>query len=277
MNPTEIPFRLLPTERLAADTHLVRQVFGEGLLPEVLQLNSMVITGAEPVVVDTGAGITVEPWSEAVFALVDPADVCWIFLSHDDNDHTGGLPLLLERCPRATIVTNAFMAERLSGDLPIPFERMRWVNHGESWDAGDRRLTAFLPPVFDSPTTRGLFDASTGVYWAADAFGAATTTVVDDVRELDADQFRQSFLDLQRLLAPWHRWLDPVRFHAHLDELAALAPLVVANAHGLTLRDDHVALGLDLLRQVPTAPVLDLPGNDVLAALVAAFEQAVAA
>jgi glyoxylase-like metal-dependent hydrolase (beta-lactamase superfamily II) len=27
-----------------------------------------------------------------VFSLVDPEDVRWIFLSHDDGDHIGGSP-----------------------------------------------------------------------------------------------------------------------------------------------------------------------------------------
>ena len=31
-------------------------------------------------------------------------------------------------------------------------------------------LQAVRPPIFDSPTTRGLFDPTTGVYWASDSF-----------------------------------------------------------------------------------------------------------
>jgi flavorubredoxin len=277
MDATDIPFRLLPTQQVAADTHLVRQVFGEGLMPQVLQLNSLVITGAEPVVVDTGAALTLDAWSEAVFAVVEPEDVRWIFLSHDDTDHTGGLPFVLERCPQATVVTNAFMAERLMADVSIPIERMRWVNHGESWDAGDRRLTAFMPPVFDSPTTRGLFDATSGVYWASDAFGAANPVAVDDVSELDADQFRQSFLDLQRLIAPWHRWLDPARYGAHVDELAALEPSVVTSCHGVALRGASLDDAFGLLRRLPTEAPVALPSNDELELVQQAFAAAVAA
>ena len=277
MDPNDIPFRMLEPQKIAPDTHVVRQVFGEGLMPELLQLNSMVITGAEPVIVDTGAELTLDAWSEAVFSLVDPQDVRWVFLSHDDADHTGGLPLVLERCPQAVVVTNAFMAERLMVDGGIPIERMRWVNHGESWDAGDRRLTAFLPPVFDGPTTRGVFDTRTGAYWAADAFGAAIPTVVDDVRELDGERFRQSFLDLQRLIAPWHRWLDEVKYGAHVDALEALRPSVVASCHGLSLRGGSLAGAFALLRRLPAEGVLAQPTNDDLVLLQQAFEQAVAA
>lgn len=277
MEPIDIPFRMLPTDRIAADTHLVRQVFGEGALPQVLQLNSMVITGSEPVIVDTGVGLTLEPWAEAVFSIVEPEDVRWIFVSHDDSDHTGGLPLLLERCPNALVVANAFMVERMTADLPLPLERVRWVNHGESWDAGDRRLTAFLPPIFDSPTTRGLFDASTGAYWAADAFGAGLPAMVEEIGDLEPGWFHQAFLDFQRLVSPWHRWLDAGRYRAHVDELAALRPSVVANCHGLPLRGGALDGAFELLRRLPDEDVLALPGNDELAGMLAMLEQAAAA
>jgi flavorubredoxin len=267
----------LEPSRIAPETFLVHDHDGEGEAPVLVPLNTMVIRGAEPVVVDTGV-----PWSREqvltdLFSIVEPEDVRWIYLSHDDADHTGGLAAALERCPLATVVTDAFMVERMIADASIPMERMRWVNHGESWDAGDRRFTAFLPPVFDSPTSRGLFDGRTGAYWAADAFGAAIPVAVDDVRELDAEQYRQAFLDLQRLIAPWHRWLDPVRYAAHVDALAALRPSVVASCHGVSLRGGSLDGAFALLRRLPTEGALALPTNDDLVLLQQAFEQAVAA
>ena len=96
----DIPIRLLETETLAPDTHLIRILGGEGVSPVAIHLNSMVITGREPIVVDTGAGVARDMWFEAVEAVVDPADVRWIFLSHDDPDHTGNLLEMLDRAPQ---------------------------------------------------------------------------------------------------------------------------------------------------------------------------------
>jgi hypothetical protein len=48
----DVPVRRLTNERIADDTHVVRQLFGEGLAPAVLFSNSMVITGTEPILVD---------------------------------------------------------------------------------------------------------------------------------------------------------------------------------------------------------------------------------
>ena len=111
----EPPFRLPETtvQVIAPETYLIPNLApGEPGL--YVPVNSMVIRGAEPVIVDTGAPIHRELWLEKVFSVVEPEDVRWIFLSHDDGDHTGGLLDVLERCPNATLVTNFFSVERLA-------------------------------------------------------------------------------------------------------------------------------------------------------------------
>src|SRR5262245_41605586 len=64
--------------------------------------HSAVIRGAEPVVVDTSVLFGREQWLRNVFSVVEPGDVRWIFLSHDDHDHLGNLDVLLDLCPQAT-------------------------------------------------------------------------------------------------------------------------------------------------------------------------------
>ena len=101
----EAPYRQLETERITPDTHLIRQLWGEGAAPVAVFINSMVITGAEPVVVDTGPKVSGKEWKEAVFSIVEPEDVRWIYLSHEDHDHTGNLVEMLELCRNAKLVT----------------------------------------------------------------------------------------------------------------------------------------------------------------------------
>ncbi len=98
-----------------------------------------------------------------MFSIVEPDDVRWIFLSHDETATTGGLLDVLERCRNATLVTNFFSVERLALEKPaLPLQRMRWIEPGGSFDAGDRVLQLFRPPIFDGPTTRGLYDPDLG-------------------------------------------------------------------------------------------------------------------
>ena len=78
--------------------------------------------------------------------------------------------MTLSACPNAQLVCNWAEIERHTNCLDFPLERCRWVMDGETTDVGDRTLHALRPPVFDSPTTRGLYDPTTRVYWAVDTF-----------------------------------------------------------------------------------------------------------
>ena len=59
----------------------------------------MVIRGAEPVVVDTGVPENRDQYLADVFSLVEPEDVRWVFISHDDVDHTGNVNAADGACP----------------------------------------------------------------------------------------------------------------------------------------------------------------------------------
>ena len=155
--------------------------------------HSLVILGDEPVIVDTGCFLVRETWLEHVFSVVDPVDVRWIFLSHDDHDHIGNVDAVLDACPNATLVASFPIFGRLMGDVELPLDRMRWANPGDAIDAGDRRLTLVRPPSFDSPATRGLHDSATNLLWAVDAFGALTPGAVFEACDVPADLYEMSF------------------------------------------------------------------------------------
>jgi flavorubredoxin len=273
----EAIIRFCETQQVADDTHVIRQLAGEGVNPVATYVNSMVITGAEPVIVDTGVAISRSGWLERVFSLVEPEDVRWIFLSHDDSDHTGNLMEVLDRCPNATLVANWFTVERMAGEVLLPLDRMRWVNGGESFDAGDRELVAVVPPTFDSPTTRGLYDTKTGVYWAADSFALPVPHEVEGIRELPPGMFREAFQAAQRMVSPWLQWLDPDKYQEHLDAVAAIAPSVITSCHGVALRGDEIASSYELLRELPYLPPFAWPVQQDLELLLKSLAAAPAA
>lgn len=255
--------------RVAAETWVIPEVF-TAAPGTFVPINSMVIAGAEPVIVDTGTALNRQRWIDAVFSIVDPVDVRWVFLSHDDHDHVGNLVPVLELCPHATLVTTWFMVERLRGDHDLPLERMRWVNDGESFDAGDRTLVALTPPVFDSPTTRGLFDATSGVYWAADTFASLIPDWrLRDVGEMDHAFWHETMLANNRMISPWHGLTDEVRFNRHVDRVATLPVTTIASAHSGTITGPAVAEAFSLIRQLPRLEQAPLPTQSDLDAIVA--------
>jgi flavorubredoxin len=257
------------SQEIADSTHLIRLALASPGLDELVYCNSMVIAGSEPVLVDVGPGVARREWLRQVSGVVDLADVRWIFLSHDDGDHVGNLGLALSACPRATVVTSWLANRRMLGDVVVPPHRQRWVRDGEAFRAGDRRLVAVRPPLYDAPTTRGLLDTATGVYWAADAFGTTVAGLVDSVADLDPYEWAMGAMTYASWLSPWHTMLDPVRWRATLDAFRRLSPRSIASAHGPFIPTDLVDEAVRQLSGLVAHPPAPTPGqfelDDVLA------------
>jgi flavorubredoxin len=219
------------TYRVADDTFVIPssvRVPGLGYA----YLSPMIIRGTEPTLVDTGSPVHRAEYLEAAFSIVEPHDVRWIFLSHDDRDHAGNIMQVLEACPNATLVTNFVAVARMSEEWQLPMHRMRWVNDGESFQAGDRTLVALRPPLFDSPATRGLWDAKTEVYYSVDCFGALVPSLCEELGDVPREAWAQGFAFFNRINHPWHEYVDPAKFDRLVERIRRLDPKVIVTYHG---------------------------------------------
>jgi Metallo-beta-lactamase superfamily len=77
------------------------EVPGLGFLP----VNAFVLHAEQPVVIDSGLSTADKDFVSALAEVLDPADVRWLWITHPDRDHTGGLWQLLEAAPQARLVT----------------------------------------------------------------------------------------------------------------------------------------------------------------------------
>jgi flavorubredoxin len=213
-----------------------------------------------------------DSWLATAFSVVDPADVRWIFISHDDHDHIGNLDAVLDLCPQATLVGNWAMTARLFGDVELPLHRMRWLDQGEAFDAGDRTLHLVRPPLFDSPATRGLFDPTTNMLWAVDTFGAMVQGNVLEADDADPDLYAGTFDAMNTWNTPWLEWVDTARFAAHVDETASLRLDAVASAHGPILRGPRIAEAFARTAALAAQPLPPTPGQAMLDQLLSALD-----
>jgi flavorubredoxin len=192
-----------------------------------------------------------------------------VFVSHDDVDHTGNVEVLMAAAPNATLIINWFMVERMGATLGVPPARWRWIGDGESFEAGDRTLHAIRPPIFDSPTTRGLYDPTTGVYWSSDAFATPMLTPVRDVEELDDEFWLGGMATFDNYISRWLPLVDDARFQRTVDRIAALDPTAMAGCHTPAIRGRHVHDALAATRRSPTADFPPEPDQAVLNELLA--------
>ena len=263
-----------PTQpyRIADDTWVVGRPTRPAGSALALHRNSLVIRGQEPVLIDTGAACEAERWLADTWALVDPADVRWIVVTHDEPDHAGNLATALAASPRATLVATPATLRRLVPRLgPVT---SRAVEADGRLDIGDRELLLLSPPVYDAPGTAAVLDGRTGTLWAADAFGIPVADHAEDARDLPRRDFEDGFAAYHRVLAPWLALADATRWDATVSALAALTPLAVVSAHGPALTGARLEAAFDLLRRLPDlararAPDLDRELDALLAAIAA--------
>ncbi|PLS75203.1 MAG: hypothetical protein CYG61_08610 [Actinobacteria bacterium] len=143
-----------------------------------------------------------------------------------------------------------------------------WRDPTEAFEAGDRRLRLVLPPIFEGPTTRGLYDERTGVLWSVDSFAALTTGAVHQVEELPKDLYDESFQMFNSRSHPGTSG-PPVAYNRHVDTVGALKPLVVASAHGPILRGGAIHDAFDRVRALAGQPRVQPPGQPLLDELLA--------
>src|SRR5687767_15646922 len=79
----------------------------------VLPINAYVLHAEQPVLVDTGLAVEGDAFVEALQSVIDPATLRWVWLTHDDADHTGNLQRVLELAPQARLVCHALSAMRM--------------------------------------------------------------------------------------------------------------------------------------------------------------------
>ena len=159
---------------------------GYGLVP----INSFVIKGSEPILVDTGSVVESEEFMTTLRSVIDPTDLKWIWVTHTDFDHIGGLPQLLAENPKLRVSTTFLGVGIMSLSAPLPMDRVYLLNPGEKLTVGDRTLTAIRPPAFDNPSTTGFYDDKSGVFFSSDCFGALLSTVPQNAAELSDKDLR---------------------------------------------------------------------------------------
>jgi flavorubredoxin len=197
----------------------------------VLPVNAFLIRGRQPILIDTGLPAVADRFFDALSALIDPADIEWLWLTHTDADHVGSLERVLSAAPRAKLVTTFLGMGKLSLTLAVPPERVFLLNPGQSLDAGDRKLVGLKPPTYDAPETTAVFDATSRVLFSSDSFGALLASPVESASQLEARDLREGMATWTSIDAPWLHTTEKGAFLRSLEELDALGPSAICSSH----------------------------------------------
>jgi glyoxylase-like metal-dependent hydrolase (beta-lactamase superfamily II) len=255
------PYQVLP------DIFILPYFFnipGIGMLPA----NAFVLLAKEPVLVDTGVAMESESFLKALQSIIAPSDIKWIWLTHDDSDHTGSLERVMELAPRARVLTHALGAIRMSLSWPLPLERIYAIGPDERIDVGDRRLTAVKPPVFDNPSTLGFYDDKSRVFFCADCFGAILPGQGTDAAGYPEKDLTMGMTIWATFDSSWVHLVHEEKYGKVLESIRQMAPSAILSshlppAHGIT---DRL---LKVLASLPGAQPFVAPNQAAFGQIVA--------
>ncbi|MCA1692510.1 MAG: MBL fold metallo-hydrolase [Actinobacteria bacterium] len=245
---------------------------GVGVLP----INAYVLLAEEPVLIDTGLGMDGEDFIDALASIVDPKALRWVWLTHDDADHTGNIQRVFEVAPQARLATHGFAALRMSSWWPVPLDRVHAIRVGDRLPVGDRTLRAVAPPLYDNPMSTGLLDEATGALFSVDSFGAFLPEPTEDAAEVPSDALAGGMRAWATSDSPWSHMVDRQTYGHVLDGVRRLAPTRIFSSHLPAAGGTSLDSFLQVLESVPDAPPAVAPSheefNQLLAAMMAAHE-----
>jgi flavorubredoxin len=120
-------------------------------LPDGTSYNAYLVRGSEK----TALFDTVDPshWEVLAAQLREVERVDYVVIHHVEQDHSGSLPMVLERYPSAMVVTNPKCKGMLIDHLHLPEERFVTVGDGETLSLGDHTLKFIYTPWVHLPET----------------------------------------------------------------------------------------------------------------------------
>jgi len=252
--------------RAAAEIDVIPSYFpipGLGILP----VNAFVLNAAQPILVDTGLVPLSDEFMEKLSSVIDLTDLCWLWLTHTDQDHIGSLWRVLEAAPELRIITTYLGVGKMSLFSPLPMDRVHLLNPGQSIDVGDRILTAIKPPIYDAPETTGFYDPKSAALFSSDCFGALMSEPSDSAAGIGTEKLRDGMVFWATIDAPWLHLVNRTLFEKNLNSIRELSPKLVLSAH-LPVASEMTEELLENLGSAPEAKPFVGPDQKALEAML---------
>ena len=125
--------------------------------------------------------------------------------------------------------------------------------------------------MYDSPTTRGLFDPTTGVYWSVDTFATPLPDPAMGIADLDPEfwDFGMALFALGAV-SPWLSLVDPKKYGKYVDRVQNLDITTIAGCHTPVIEGPFIEQAFARIRELPSIDPPPMPDQSVLDQIIAA-------
>lgn len=171
--------------------------------------------------------------------VVDPTGIDYLVANHGELDHSGAIPAVLARAPKAQLVCSKKAVETLSSYFPNERE-YHVVGTGDTISLGQKTLSFLEAPMLHWPDSMFTYIPEDRVLLPMDAFGqhlASTSRFADEVEPAILwDEARKYFANI---LTPFSRLI--LRKVEEVQTLG-LEIDVIAPSHGLIWRKEPLQI-----------------------------------
>ncbi len=204
--------------------HFNRRLFDSLIpLPEGTSYNSYLVKGSEKTALFDSA----DPEKAGVLFdyLKDEKTIDYVIAHHAEQDHSGSIPLVLEKYPAAKVVTNPKCKELLMTHLHLPADKFIEVKDGETLSLGGKTLEFVYLPWVHWPETMGTYLREEKVLFSCDLFGSHLAT---------SALFSEEHMVYEPMKRYYAEIMMPFRSNikSHLEKLAKYDIKFIAPSHG---------------------------------------------
>ena len=193
-------------------------------LPDGTSYNAYLIEGSEKTVLLDSVDPSLA--DELLAQLEDVSKIDYVISHHAEQDHSGTIPQVLEKYPRAKLITTPKAKGMLIDLLRIPEESFITVKDGETISLGDKTLKFIYTPWVHWPETMVTYLEEDRILFSCDFFGShiATTDlyVTDEGRVYEAAKRYYA-----EIMMPFRKVIEK-----NLEKLASYDIEMIAPSHG---------------------------------------------
>ena len=192
-------------------------------LPEGTSYNAYLVQGSEKTVLFD----TVDPSKTEVLLeyLEGVENLDYIVIQHAEQDHSGSLPVVMSRYPKARVLCSPKAIDLLATHLHVPAEALTAVADGEELSLGDKTLRFLHTPWVHWPETMSTYLVEDRMLLSCDLFGSHLAT--SDLFGRDEEVLpaaKRYFAEIMMPLRPAVR--------KNLEKLGTLDLDAIAPSHG---------------------------------------------
>ncbi len=193
-------------------------------LPDGTSYNAYLIQGEEK----TALIDTVDPSKANILMeqLESVPHLDYVISLHAEQDHSGSIPLVLEKYPEAALICSERARGMLIDLLMIDSSRFQTVKDGDVLNLGGYSLQFFLMPWVHWPETMTAYLTEEKILFSCDFFGSHMAT--SDLYTADSTLIYEAAMRYYaEIMMPFHKVI-----RRHLEKIKELDLSLIAPSHG---------------------------------------------